>query len=204
MRHSPAFSTRRKDAEITVSLLQSWRPAGWFRAYPRFTAGFRTSICTSDRSGAGHFKSDVSTLHSLGTGDWKGTAGIKLLDEEFFPVWQSWPQRGRLPKDPASMLSQAAAESTATCRGSLVQVCRFEARSRYRRHFIYRYERADGGRRDGTGHCARSPVGRTIGHSGGKTGRLPKQPARCLLPLRRFTPLLRVQPGPGGFSGLAG
>src|SRR5882762_57739 len=41
------IQTRRKDAEITVSLLPVMAPAVWFHAYPVSRPGFRTSICTS-------------------------------------------------------------------------------------------------------------------------------------------------------------
>jgi LysR family transcriptional regulator, glycine cleavage system transcriptional activator len=39
-------------------------------------------------------------------GDWKGLRAIKLLNEEFFPVCSPSLNDGRLPKDPASMLSE--------------------------------------------------------------------------------------------------
>jgi LysR family transcriptional regulator, glycine cleavage system transcriptional activator len=54
-----------------------------------------------------NFKSDgVDIAIRFGTGDWKGLRAIKLLDEEFFPVCSPSLNGGRLPRDPASMLSQ--------------------------------------------------------------------------------------------------
>jgi DNA-binding transcriptional LysR family regulator len=54
-----------------------------------------------------NFKSDgVDIAIRFGTGDWKGLRAIKLLDEEFFPVCSPSLNGGRLPKDPASILSQ--------------------------------------------------------------------------------------------------
>jgi len=51
-----------------------------------------------------------------------------------------------------------------------------------RRHFIYRYERADGAARWGK-DCARTPVIYTIGYSRGKAGSPVRAwLARCLLP----------------------
>src|SRR6267142_6902532 len=61
------------------------------------------------------------------------------------PQW--WPSAKRSRFDAIT----AAADRPQLVMARLVQVCRFEARSRYRRHFVYRYERADGGRRDGQG-----------------------------------------------------
>jgi len=68
-----------KNAEITVSLLQSCRgPLAGFRAYPVFTGPVFSAHQSAHkiRSGAGNSSQTVSTLQfRLGTGDWKGLAG---------------------------------------------------------------------------------------------------------------------------------
>jgi len=86
---------------------RSWRPAGWFRAflvtarYPRINLHIKTGQSLAN------FKSDgVDIAIRFGTGDWKGLRAIKLLDEELFPVCSPSLNDGRLPKDPASMLSE--------------------------------------------------------------------------------------------------
>src|SRR5258708_20989489 len=75
---------------------------------PRFKARFpRINLHVKTGQSLANFKSDgVDIAIRFGTGDWKGLRAIKLLDEEFFPVCSPGFDGGRLPKDPASMLSQ--------------------------------------------------------------------------------------------------
>src|SRR5258707_15592278 len=118
---------------------------------------------------------------------------------------QSRPQWRPSAKRPRLDVITAAADRPQLVVARLVQVRRFETRSRYRRHLLYRYERADGGRSNGPGDSARAPVGRTIGHFGGKAS----SPARTQLSRPLLTPpglpdRFGVQPGPVGFSRLAG
>jgi len=103
-----SIQTRRKDAEITVSLLPVMAARWLVPRLSRFTARF-PHIDLHIKSGPSltNFKSDgVDIAIRFGTGDWKGLRAIKLLDEEFFPVCSPGLNGGRLPKDPASMLSQ--------------------------------------------------------------------------------------------------
>src|SRR6266850_1301320 len=91
------------------------------------------------------------------------------------------------------------------CLARLVQVCRTKARSRYRRHFLYRRKLAVGGRDKRAGHRARAHVGHTVRHSGGKTrSTIRPRLARFLPSLRRSPDLFGVQLSSGGFPGLAG
>src|SRR5258708_18656777 len=75
---------------------------------PRFKARSpRINLQVKTGQSLANFKSDgVDIAIRFGTGDWKGLRAIKLLDEEFFPVCSPSLNEGRLPKDPASMLSQ--------------------------------------------------------------------------------------------------
>jgi LysR family transcriptional regulator, glycine cleavage system transcriptional activator len=100
--------TRRKDAEITVSLLPVMAARWLVPRLSRFKARFpQINLHIKTGQSLANFKSDgVDIAIRFGTGDWKGLRAIKLLDEEFFPVCSPGLNGGRLPKDPASMLSQ--------------------------------------------------------------------------------------------------
>jgi LysR family glycine cleavage system transcriptional activator len=102
------IQTRRKDAEITISLLPVMAARWLVPRLPRFTARFpHINLHIKSGQSLANFKSDgVNIAIRFGTGDWKGLRAIKLLDEEFFPVCSPGLNGGRLPKDPASMLSQ--------------------------------------------------------------------------------------------------
>ena len=102
------IQTRRKDAEITVSLLPVMAARWLVPRLSRFTARFpHINLHIKTGQSLANFKSDgVDIAIRFGTGDWKGLRAIKLLDEEFFPVCSPGLNGGRLPKDPASMLSQ--------------------------------------------------------------------------------------------------
>ena len=99
---------RRKDAEITVSLLPVMAARWMVPRLSRFTARFpHINLHIKTGQSLANFKSDgVDIAIRFGTGDWKELRAIKLLDEEFFPVCSPGLNGGRLPKDPASMLSQ--------------------------------------------------------------------------------------------------
>ncbi len=102
------IQTRRKDAEITVSLLPVMAARWLVPRLSRFTARFpHINLHIKTGQSLANFKSDgVDIAIRFGTGDWKGLRATKLLDEEFFPVCSPGLNGGRLPKDPASMLSQ--------------------------------------------------------------------------------------------------
>ena len=103
-----SIQTRRKDTEITVSLLPVMAARWLVPRLSRFTARFpHINLHIKTGQSLANFKSDgVDIAIRFGTGDWKGLRAIKLLDEEFFPVCSPGLNGGRLPKDPASMLSQ--------------------------------------------------------------------------------------------------
>jgi LysR family transcriptional regulator, glycine cleavage system transcriptional activator len=103
-----SIETRRTDAEITVSLLPVMAARWLVPRLPRFKARFpRINLHVKTGQSLANFKTDgVDIAIRFGTGDWKGLRAIKLLDEEFFPVCSPSLNEGRLPKDPASMLSQ--------------------------------------------------------------------------------------------------
>jgi LysR family transcriptional regulator, glycine cleavage system transcriptional activator len=103
-----SIQTRRKDSEITVSLLPVMAARWLVPRLSRFTARFpHINLHIKTGQALANFKSDgVDIAIRFGTGDWKGLRAIKLLDEEFFPVCSPGLNGGRLPKDPASMLSQ--------------------------------------------------------------------------------------------------
>jgi LysR family glycine cleavage system transcriptional activator len=103
-----SLQTRRIDTEITVSLLPVMAARWLVPRLPRFRARFpRINLHIKTGRSLANFKSDgVDIAIRFGTGDWKGLRAIKLLDEEFFPVCSPSLNDGRLPKDPASMLSQ--------------------------------------------------------------------------------------------------
>jgi LysR family glycine cleavage system transcriptional activator len=103
-----SIQTRRKNAEITVSLLPVMAARWLVPRLSRFTARFpHISLHIKTGQSLANFKSDgVDIAIRFGTGDWKGLRAIKLLEEEFFPVCSPSLNGGRLPKDPASMLSQ--------------------------------------------------------------------------------------------------
>jgi LysR family transcriptional regulator, glycine cleavage system transcriptional activator len=102
------IQTRRKNAEITVSLLPVMAARWLVPRLARFTTQFpHINLHIKTGQSLANFKSDgVDIAIRFGTGDWKGLRAIKLLDEEFFPVCSPGLNGGRLPKDPASMLSQ--------------------------------------------------------------------------------------------------
>jgi LysR family transcriptional regulator, glycine cleavage system transcriptional activator len=102
------IQTRRKNAEITISLLPVMAARWLVPRLSRFTARFpHINLHIKTGQGLANFKSDgVDIAIRFGTGDWKGLRAIKLLDEEFFPVCSPSLNGGRLPKDPAAMLSQ--------------------------------------------------------------------------------------------------
>jgi LysR family glycine cleavage system transcriptional activator len=103
-----SLQTRRTDAEITISLLPVMAARWLVPRLPRFKARFsHINLHVKTGQSLANFKSDgVDIAIRFGTGDWKGLRAIKLLDEEFFPVCSPSLNDGRLPKDPASMLSQ--------------------------------------------------------------------------------------------------
>ena len=103
-----SIQTRRKDTEITVSLLPVMAARWLVPRLSRFRARFpHINLHIKTGQSLANFKSDgVDIAIRFGTGDWKGLRAIKLLDEEFFPVCSPGLNGGRLPKDPASMLSQ--------------------------------------------------------------------------------------------------
>jgi LysR family glycine cleavage system transcriptional activator len=103
-----SLQTRRTDAEITISLLPVMAARWLVPRLPRFKARFsHINLHVKTGQSLANFKSDgVDIAIRFGTGDWKGLRAIKLLDEEFFPVCSPGLNDGRLPKDPASMLSQ--------------------------------------------------------------------------------------------------
>ena len=102
------IQTRRKNAEITVSLLPVMAARWLVPRLSRFTARFpHINLHIKTGQALANFKSDgVDIAIRFGTGDWKGLRAIKLLNEEFFPVCSPGLNNGRLPKDPASMLSE--------------------------------------------------------------------------------------------------
>jgi LysR family transcriptional regulator, glycine cleavage system transcriptional activator len=102
------IQTRRKNAEITVSLLPVMAARWLVPRLSRFSARFpHINLHIKTGQALANFKSDgVDIAIRFGTGDWKGLRAIKLLDEEFFPVCSPSLNGGRLPKDPASMLAQ--------------------------------------------------------------------------------------------------
>src|SRR5437016_4837896 len=103
-----SIRTRRTDAEITVSLLPVMAARWLVPRLSSFRARFpHINLHIKTGQSLANFKSDgVDIAIRFGTGDWKGLRAIKLLDEEFFPVCSPSLNGGRLPKDPASMLSQ--------------------------------------------------------------------------------------------------
>ena len=103
-----SLHTRRSDVEITVSLLPVMAARWLVPRLPRFRARFpHINLHIKTGRSLANFKSDgVDIAIRFGTGDWKGLRAIKLLNEEFFPVCSPSLNDGRLPKDPASMLSQ--------------------------------------------------------------------------------------------------
>jgi LysR family glycine cleavage system transcriptional activator len=102
-----SIQTRRKNAEITVSLLPVMAARWLVPRLSRFTTRFpHINLHIKTGQSLANFKSDgVDIAIRFGSGDWKGLRAIKLLDEEFFPVCSPGLNGGRLPKDPASMLS---------------------------------------------------------------------------------------------------
>jgi LysR family glycine cleavage system transcriptional activator len=103
-----SIQTRRKDTEITVSLLPVMAARWLVPRLSRFRARFpHINLHIKTGQSLANFKSDgVDIANSVRDGRWKGLRAIKLLDEEFFPVCSPGLNGGRLPKDPASMLSQ--------------------------------------------------------------------------------------------------
>ena len=103
-----SLHTRRSDVEITVSLLPVMAARWLVPRLPRFRARFpHINLHIKTGRSLANFKSDgVDIATRFGTGDWKGLRAIKLLNEEFFPVCSPGLNNGRLPKDPASMLSE--------------------------------------------------------------------------------------------------
>jgi LysR family glycine cleavage system transcriptional activator len=103
-----SLQTRRTDAEVTVSLLPVMAARWLVPRLSRFQARFpRINLHIKTGQSLANFKSDgVDIAIRFGMGDWKGLRAIKLLNEEFFPVCSPSLNDGRLPKDPASMLSE--------------------------------------------------------------------------------------------------
>ena len=103
-----SLRTRRAEADIAVSLLPVMAARWLVPRLPRFTARFpRINLHIKTGQSLANFKSDgVDIAIRFGTGDWKGLRAVKLLDEECFPVCSPSLNHGRLPKDPASMLSE--------------------------------------------------------------------------------------------------
>ena len=103
-----SIKTYRTDAEITVSLLPVMAARWLVPRLPRFKARFpHINLHVKTAQSLANFKSDgVDIAIRFGMGDWKGLRAIKLLEEEFFPVCSPSLNGGRLPKDPASILSE--------------------------------------------------------------------------------------------------
>jgi LysR family transcriptional regulator, glycine cleavage system transcriptional activator len=103
-----SLQTGRTDAEVTVSLLPVMAARWLVPRLSRFKARFpRINLHIKTGQSLANFKSDgVDIAIRFGMGDWKGLRAIKLLNEEFFPVCSPSLNDGRLPKDPASMLSE--------------------------------------------------------------------------------------------------
>src|SRR5882724_12792956 len=103
-----SIRTHQTDAEITVSLLPVMAARWLVPRLPRFKARFpRINLHVKSAQSLANFKSDgVDIAIRFGMGDWKGLRATKLLNEEFFPVCSPSLNDGRLPKDPASMLSE--------------------------------------------------------------------------------------------------
>jgi LysR family glycine cleavage system transcriptional activator len=103
-----SIKTHQADAEITVSLLPVMAARWLVPRLPRFKARFpHINLHVKSAQSLANFKSDgVDIAIRFGMGDWKGLRATKLLDEAFFPVCSPGLNGGRLPKDPASMLSQ--------------------------------------------------------------------------------------------------
>lgn len=99
--------TTRKSRDLTISLLPvmaaRWlvpRMARFNASHPDININIRTSRALAN------FKSDgVDLAIRFGAGRWKGMEVIKLFDEELFPVCSPQFNGGRLPKDPAELLS---------------------------------------------------------------------------------------------------
>ena len=103
-----SLHTRRADAELTVSLLPVMAARWLVPRLSRFTARYPyINLHIKTGQALANFKSDgVDIAIRFGTGDWKGLRAIKLFGEEFFPVCSPSLNGGRLPKDPAAMLSE--------------------------------------------------------------------------------------------------
>jgi LysR family transcriptional regulator, glycine cleavage system transcriptional activator len=103
-----SLKVHRTDAEITVSLLPVMAARWLVPRLPRFKARFpRINLHIKTSQSLANFKSDdVDIAIRFGMGNWKGLRAVKLLDEEFFPVCSPSLNGGRLPRDPASMLSE--------------------------------------------------------------------------------------------------
>jgi LysR family glycine cleavage system transcriptional activator len=103
-----SIEKRRSSVELTVSLLPVMAARWLVPRLPRFKARFpRINLHVKTAQSLANFKSDgVDIAIRFGMGDWKGLRATKLLDEEFFPVCSPSLNGGRLPKDPAAMLSQ--------------------------------------------------------------------------------------------------
>ena len=199
------IKTRRTEAEIAVSLLPVMAARWLVPRLPRFTARYpHINLHIKTGQSLANFKSDgVDIAIRFGTGDWKGLRAIKLLDEELFPVCSPSLNDGRLPKDPASMLSEPLlidrnVSWRAWFRSAGVTL------DRDRGHFLHRYERPDGSRGGRTRDCARPPLVHAIGYTGGKAGSpVRTQLASFSLPLCGLPDRFGIQPGAGGFPGLA-
>src|SRR6202790_4596516 len=102
-----SIKTYRTDAEITVSLLPVMAARWLVPRLPRFKARFpQINLHIKTGPPLANFKLDgVDIAIRFGTGDWKGLRAIKLCDEEFCRVCSPGLTGGRLPKNPASMLS---------------------------------------------------------------------------------------------------
>lgn len=102
------LKTHRTNAELTISLLPIIAARWLVPRLPRFSARFpHINLHIKAGQSLANFKSDgIDLAIRFGSGDWKGLRAIKLLDEEFFPVCSPSLNGGRLPKDPAAMLSE--------------------------------------------------------------------------------------------------
>jgi LysR family glycine cleavage system transcriptional activator len=166
-----SMKTRRRDAEITVSLLPVMAARWLVPRLPVSGPGFRTSICVSRSVSRWRISNQTASTLQFGSGRAIG----RDSGRSSFSMKSSSPCAAPASTGPSAKRSRldvvaATAHRPQFVVARLVQVCRFKARSRYRRHLLYRYERADGGRGDGTGDCAGAPVVHTIGHSGGEAG----------------------------------
>jgi len=195
------IQTRRKDAEITVSLLPVMA-ARWL--VPRlsvFTALFpHINLHIKTGQSLANFKSDgVDIAIRFGRVIGKGCGQSSFSIEEFFPVCSPGLNGGRLPKRSCLRCYHSAADRPQLVMARLVQVCRFEARSRYRSTSFTDTNALMEAAVTGQGIGARSPVVARSEHSGGKLVRLSEHSLRVAYCHYAVYPIASESPGPVAF-----